>query len=280
MLNKIKIPGKGAVDAQAAAIPMPKQTGPEYLDQRFFLGMLAGAVVLHVMGLYVWYVLPSMEVVEIPVHALSIKLGDGDPLTQEDIDASLANAANANAVDNAISQAVGNEDGQATKSAIASMEKALTSDSDAVDKAMDKALAGVGNDVLIAESRRLSSAAKQFVRTNNVQAKGSNRGSSTAKDAEMATRYEQLVSDWIKKFQRYPMDAREKGAEGETVVRIRIDRKGNIRYRILEHSTGFPELDRAAIDMVNRANPVPAVPNDYPKDDLIEFLIPVNFTLK
>ncbi len=278
MLNKLK--ERKAAKAQAVAIPMPKQSGPEYLDQKYFVGTLAGAVALHLVGLYVWYIIPSMEVVEIPVHALSIKLGDGDPLTQEDIDASQPNATNANAVDSAISQAVSNDDGQASKSAISSMEKALTGDSDPVDRAMDKALAGSGNDLLIAESRKLSSAAKQFVRTNNIQAKGSSRGSSTAKDAEMATRYEQLVSDWIKKFQRYPMEAREKGEEGETVVRIRIDRKGNIRYRILEHSTGSAALDRAAIDMVNRANPVPAVPNDYPKDDLIEFLIPVNFTLK
>ena len=258
--------------SEATAVPPT-----DYLDQRFFLSTLAGAVMLHLMGLYVWYVIPSMEVVNIPVHALSIKLGDGEPLTAEDLDTSKPTA---NAVDSAISQAVSSDDGQASKSAISSMEKALTSDSGPADKAIDKALAGTGNDVLIAESRKLSSAAKQFVRTNNVQAKGSSRGNSTAKDAEMATRYEQLVSDWIKKFQRYPMEARDKGEEGETVVRIRIDRSGTIRYRILEHSTGSPALDRAAIDMVNRANPVPAVPNDYPKDDLIEFLIPVNFTLQ
>ena len=29
-----------------------------------------------------------------------------------------------------------------------------------------------------------------------------------------------------------------------------------------------------------RANPVPAVPNDYPRGDLMEFLIPVSFHLQ
>lgn len=261
-----------------AAAPIPVQ--PEYLDQRFFMATICAAMVLHIMGLYVWYLMPSMEVVNIPVHALTLKLGDGDPLTPEEIEASQPGADNNNVVENAIAQAVTADEANASRSAISSMEKALTAESDAVDKAMDKALANNGNDILAMESRKLSSAAKQFVRTNNTHMKGSMRGSSTAKDAEMATRYEQLVSDWIKKFQRYPMEARQQGLEGETVVRIRIDRRGNILYKILEHSTGHPILDHAAIDMVNRANPVPAVPNDYPKDDLIEYLIPVNFTLK
>jgi len=96
----------------------------------------------------------------------------------------------------------------------------------------------------------------------------------------MVSRYEQLISLWIQKFKLYPADAKTQGLQGDTVVRIRIDRQGNIRYYILEHSTGIPSLDRAAIDMIRRANPVPAVPNDYPSGDLIEFLIPVNFSLK
>ncbi len=93
----------------------------------------------------------------------------------------------------------------------------------------------------------------------------------------MVSHYEQLISLWIQKFKIYPAEARSQGMQGETVVRIRIDRQGNIRYYVLEHSTGYQVLDRAAIDMIRRANPVPAVPADYPKGDLMEFLIPVGF---
>ena len=281
MLNKLKLPKAQAVSTTpTGAAPLPALAQQEYLGQRYFAATVAGAALLHIMGLYVWYITPSMEVVDIPVHALSIKLGDGEPLTQEEIEASQPNANTPSAVDNAISQSVTAEDARAAKSAIASMEKALTADSDPVDEAIDKAMAGVGNDALVQESRKLSSAAKQFVRTNNVQARGSVHGTSTAKDAELMSRYEQLISQWIEKFKQYPMEAREQNLQGETVVRIRIDRKGNIRYYILEHSTGNQILDKAAIEMVRRANPVPAVPNDYPKGDLIEFLIPVNFHLQ
>ena len=64
------------------------------------------------------------------------------------------------------------------------------------------------------------------------------------------------------------------------MVRIRIDRHGNIHYYELEHSTGYEMLDKAAIDMIRRANPVPAVPSDYPQGELLEFLIPVNYQLQ
>lgn len=277
MWSKLQQFRKSLAPAAPVAAVAP---GQDQLDQRFFMATLLAAVVVHMMGLYVWYLVPSMQVVDIPVRSLSIKLGDGEPMTAADIEASQAGADNNHGVEDAISQAVSAEDATASKSAISSMERALTAESDAVDKAMDKALAGMGNDMLTVESRKLAMAAKQFVRTNNQRAPGSARGDSTAKDAELTVRYSQLVSDWIKKFQKYPMEAREKGLEGEGVVRIRIDRRGNIIYRILDRSTGSPILDKAAIEMVTRANPVPAVPNDYPHDDLIEFLIPVNFKLQ
>jgi protein TonB len=167
------------------------------------------------------------------------------------------------------------------------MEKVMTGNSESATKAFEKAMAVPGAEAAaIAESaRKLSNIAKQFVRTNAMQApsakgNGSVMGNSTAKEAEMMSRYEQLISLWIEKFKKYPDEARSQGMQGETVVRIRIDRQGTVRYYILERSTGHQVLDKAAIDMVKRANPVPAVPNDYPQGDLIEFLIPVNFHLQ
>ncbi len=106
-------------------------------------------------------------------------------------------------------------------------------------------------------------------------------GNSASKEAEVLARYEQLISMWIQKFKQYPNTAKSAGMQGETVVRIRIDRRGNVRYYTLERSTGHAELDRAAVDMIRRANPVPAVPADYPAGgEVLEFLIPVNFQLQ
>lgn len=122
-----------------------------------------------------------------------------------------------------------------------------------------------------------SDSPRQFVRAavpTSVPAVG------TEGRAVASARYEQLVSLWIQKFKLYPKEALAAGIQGETVVRVRIDRRGNVRYFLLERSTGHESLDRAAIDMIRRANPVPAVPNDYPAGEEFEFLIPVQFRLQ
>lgn len=88
-------------------------------------------------------------------------------------------------------------------------------------------------------------------------------------------RYEQQISSWIQQHKIYPSGAA--GAEGRVVARMRIDRSGYVRYYAIEQSSGNNVLDAAAIDMIRRANPVPAVPANYPAGSLIEFLIPITF---
>jgi protein TonB len=95
------------------------------------------------------------------------------------------------------------------------------------------------------------------------------------REQEIRARYEQTLSAWIQEHRIYPASAR--GREGRVVVRVRIDRQGYVRYYALEESAGTDALDRAAVDMIRRANPVPAIPADYPAGNLIEFLIPITF---
>ncbi|OYW13925.1 MAG: hypothetical protein B7X02_01120 [Rhodospirillales bacterium 12-54-5] len=86
-------------------------------------------------------------------------------------------------------------------------------------------------------------------------------------------RYEQQISAWVARH--YPADTR--GLQGRIVVRVRIDRTGNVRYYGVEESSGNAASDNAATDMIRRANPMPAVPDDYPAGSLIDFIIPISF---
>lgn len=88
-------------------------------------------------------------------------------------------------------------------------------------------------------------------------------------------RYTQQISGWIGRHQLYPAAAA--GRAGRVVVRVRIDRGGYVRYYAIEESSGVEALDAAAIDMIRRANPMPAAPANYPAGNLIEFLIPISF---
>jgi protein TonB len=97
--------------------------------------------------------------------------------------------------------------------------------------------------------------------------------------ALVVARYEQLLSGWIEQHRRMPEYAMEQGMSGKALVFIRIDRGGNILFSRLEKRTGEPILDRAVMDMIRRANPVPPVPADYPAGDQFAFRIPVNFSV-
>lgn len=89
------------------------------------------------------------------------------------------------------------------------------------------------------------------------------------------TRYTQSISNWVQQHKYYPATAG--GREGRAVVRVRIDRAGNVRYYAIEQSAGDPALDAAALDMIRHANPMPAVPESYSGGALVDFLIPITF---
>lgn len=125
---------------------------------------------------------------------------------------------------------------------------------------------------------------EQFVRerkpVQQTLGKGAMLGNSQQSNINAITSYAQTLALWVQRFKSYPEKARAVGMEGDAVVRIRIDRQGNILYVSLRQKSGHAELDAAVLNMVDHANPVPPVPADYPvQDAYLEFLIPISFTL-
>ena len=219
--------------------PMPYQLG-----ERHFYAVLLLALMMHMLGFVAWHYSPKSRVTDIPIRTLNVRLGDAEDMTE-----------------------------------VLQMSQPAPAPVQAVNDAL--AAAPKPAPAPAAPVKQPSDGAKQYVReVNSTSIKKTDKGGSKGgKDAEIMSRYTQLISLWIQKFKTYPESARSQGLRGETLVRIRIDRKGTIRYYTLERSTGYQVLDDAAINMIRRANPVPAVPNDYPAGDLIEFIIPVNFSL-
>lgn len=91
--------------------------------------------------------------------------------------------------------------------------------------------------------------------------------------------YEQLFVAWLEKHKKYPRRAKRMRIEGEGWLRISINRTGQIQSVILEQSTGNRLLDKAALEMAERANPFPAIPDNDPRQEL-EFIVPVGFALR
>lgn len=233
------------------------------------------AIFLHISAGYAWYLAPKTKIIDIPVRAINIRLGDSDierEQIQDDTEIPDPELTTSKQVEDAMTKLIRNN--QPEKAVKKSPPPQAPKSHDPVERQEEKQSPLLDVD-----------APRQFVRfttKQNIQEQtlGSALGNTEDKTADIKARYEQMISLWIQKFKLYPDSAREKGLQGKTVVRIRIDRRGNIRYSALEDTTGSEELDRAALDMVRRANPVPAVPENYVAGELFEFLIPVKFQIQ
>ena len=107
----------------------------------------------------------------------------------------------------------------------------------------------------------------------------SDAGSAPSWAPAARVRYEELLFAWIDRHKQYPMLAQRRGLEGSGSVRIRIARDGRLIDRSLVRSTGEPMLDDAALDMVRRPSPFPAVPSEY-SGATFEFIAPVEYRLR
>ncbi len=256
-----------------------KASSLEYLGRQHFMAMFVMAIILHILALLGISAIPRVRIIDIPIHAMNIRLGDSDvQIVQED-----ESAYPQPTVDNANSAQLESAMTKMIRKPVKEKVEKPPTPAPRVNKIVAPTIEKTAPQNQVSPEK--SDSPRQFVRympaEKTAEKKdGTGIGNSVASSAAIKSRYEQTISLWIQKFKLYPESARAQGMEGSTVVRIRIDRRGNIRYSGLEGNTGYEELDRAALDMVRRANPVPAVPDGYPEGEMFEFLIPVNFEIK
>ena len=58
-----------------------------------------------------------------------------------------------------------------------------------------------------------------------------------------------------------------------------LDRQGRVHGSKLHKTSGYPVLDEAAVKMVERASPLPAMPPEMP-DQTVELVVPVEFYIR
>ncbi|MEK6745477.1 MAG: energy transducer TonB [Pseudomonadota bacterium] len=244
----------------------------EYLNSSHFALMCGLALVLHIMTAFGISMIPHIKIIDIPVHAMNIRLGDSD------VEQAKQNK------DEVVMPQPTSDNSEMLESAMTKLIRKPPEKAAKPSPPKPKPLPLEKPPVQTPPVTERTDTPRQFVRATTpdkiVPGVGSVLGNSADSKAAIKMSYEQKISLWIQKFKLYPESARAQGMQGSTVVRIRIDRRGNIRYSGLEGNTGYAELDRAALDMVRRANPVPAVPEGYPEGEMFEFLIPVNFAIK
>lgn len=78
----------------------------------------------------------------------------------------------------------------------------------------------------------------------------------------------------LDRHKRYPADGARREAQVE--IRFALDNAGHVKTATLVRSSGVSSFDVAALDMMRRADPVPAPP-DFMSDEALAFTVPVIF---
>jgi len=97
----------------------------------------------------------------------------------------------------------------------------------------------------------------------------------TPAQADMVT-WQKAVAKKVVKKQKYPRSAMAREIEGRATVRLNVIADGTIASHEILEETGENILDREIPKLINRLNPLPALPEGK---DKISFVLPLNWRL-
>ncbi|MFA0919945.1 TonB protein [Pseudomonas coronafaciens pv. garcae] len=83
----------------------------------------------------------------------------------------------------------------------------------------------------------------------------------------------------LSKYKKYPEDARRRGMQGVARLRFVVDADGNVLSYSIAASSGSSSLDRATMEMIRRAQPLPKPPKEILNNGTIEILAPFVYSL-
>lgn len=96
-------------------------------------------------------------------------------------------------------------------------------------------------------------------------------------DPAAERRWQQRLLAHLERHKRYPASARAARVEGVVHLAFTLDAGGRVVARSIARSSGAPDLDAAVLDMIARAEPLPAPPDASGPTRLV---VPVSFRLR
>jgi len=106
----------------------------------------------------------------------------------------------------------------------------------------------------------------------------SRRAAGSSASASDNRAYFAAILQRLNRFKVYPAVLRKEKVEGLVVMQFTIRADGRIVTARVQRSSGSRALDRAAEDMLERANPLPAIPDSLDKASLT-LSVPVEYSL-
>lgn len=99
-----------------------------------------------------------------------------------------------------------------------------------------------------------------------------------ARRSDVAPSWQGRILAALNKVKRYPFSAATRRQQGIPYIRFVMDRAGHVLSSTLERACGIPALDREAIAIPKRADPLPQPPDDM-SGSTFELVVPIEFFL-
>ncbi|MCP5143517.1 MAG: energy transducer TonB [Gammaproteobacteria bacterium] len=106
--------------------------------------------------------------------------------------------------------------------------------------------------------------------------------SATASDKPVPQRhlrkYIATLAAWIDKHKRYPGELKKQHIQGVVTVRFTVRRDGSLLRNEVDRSSGYAQLDEAALATLRACDPFPAFPRQIDRDEL-NIAVPIEYAL-
>ncbi|MBO6948071.1 MAG: energy transducer TonB [Rhodospirillales bacterium] len=107
---------------------------------------------------------------------------------------------------------------------------------------------------------------------------GSGDNASSGGRPGSADSYFARLQAWLEQHKEYPSSARRRRQEGTAVLTFTMNRGGEVLAARIQRGTGYKALDEEVIKMIERATPLPPLPDDFAQGELT-LSVPVQFQL-
>jgi periplasmic protein TonB len=95
---------------------------------------------------------------------------------------------------------------------------------------------------------------------------------------QIASSWESSVVKHLQRYKRYPSEALSRSEEGVVLLSFSLDRNGHLLAHHIARSSGYADLDNEVMDMIMRAEPLPAFPANMPQAQL-DLTVPISFSM-